>query len=68
MLIINNEIDLGKSFERLKDQLHESFTNIKRDKPESFALELGRLQVAITHHILKCTDIPESELLPPKQN
>lgn len=60
MLIINNEIDLGKSFERLKMELDHSHRITSPENPESYAYALGRLQSAIRVHIKRCVgDIPD---------
>jgi hypothetical protein len=57
MLIINNEIDLGKSFEKLKQELKKATIGIKPGNPQSYAYNFGRLETAVKIHLIMCTDI-----------
>lgn len=55
MLIRNNEIDLGKSFEQLKNDLIQS-GNYERGKATDLASNLSSLQAAVIKHLTICTD------------
>lgn len=56
MLIINNEIDLSKSFEKLKKELKEAANGIKPGNSQSYAHSFGRLETAVKIHLIACTD------------
>lgn len=57
MLIINNEIDLSKSFEKLKQELKATANGVKPSTPASYAHYFGRLEMAVKIHLINCTDI-----------
>lgn len=54
-LIGNDEIDLGKSFQKLKESMKEAVNGVKPTKPESYAYAVGKLETAIKIHLIKCT-------------
>lgn len=49
-------VDLGKSFDRLKDDLKESVSKTKGETPERYAEAFGFLETAVKRHLLNCTD------------
>jgi hypothetical protein len=55
MRVLTN-VDLGKSFEELKDALHRSYEDAKGVRPDRFAHSLGRLETAVKKHLFVCTD------------
>jgi hypothetical protein len=56
MLLINNKIDLNKSFEKLKQELKEAANGIKAGNQQSYAHSFGRLETAVKIHLIACTD------------
>lgn len=62
MLIINNEIDLGKSFEKLKSELKESLEISGYSHAASYARAYGFLESAVKKHLIVCTDMSGEEL------
>lgn len=60
---LNQNVDLGASFEKLKDNLVETAqicldgTNTAR-----YARAFGRLETAVKEHLVKCTDITLAEI------
>jgi len=63
MLIINNGIDLGKSFDKLKTAYFETEPKVT-DSNVTTANKLSKLRIIVATHLLKCTDIPEEEMFP----
>lgn len=51
----NKDIDLGKSFEKLKQGLLGAIGEANSDKPESYAYAFGRLETAVKIHLGECT-------------
>jgi hypothetical protein len=64
LLINNNEIDLGKSFEKLKETLKVGSDKVKEYgySPEGYAYAYGLLSGSIKGHIITCTDADGKEL------
>lgn len=55
MLLINNEIDLGKSFEHLKKMMDLASERVRANpSPESYALNYGFLSAAVNRHLSEC--------------
>ncbi len=62
-MTINKNVDLGKSFEKLKASLIEITENVNRNNnKERYAYGFGRLETAIKTHLLTCTDLTGEEL------
>lgn len=62
MLLINNEINLGKSFEKLMNNLKEVYGIAKSGKPGCHARALGILESHVKVHLIKCTDADMKQL------
>lgn len=62
MLLINNEIDLGKSFEKLKESLKEVYNVSASGKPGCHSRALGMLESRVKIHIIQCTDLDMKQI------
>ncbi len=59
---LNKDIDLGKSFEKLKSALLSSTRSIKRDQPATYAYAFGRLETAVKILFVQCTDLTMKDI------
>ena len=57
-----NNVDLGKSFQKLKETLVETSQLTDSKKPESYAYAFGKLSMAVKTHLIKCTDVEGKEI------
>jgi len=53
-MILLNELDLGKSFDKLKKNLKDISNGIEQN-PGGYANAFGRLSMAIKIHLIECT-------------
>jgi len=59
---LNNKVDLGKSFERLKSDLFLAVEETKGNSPARYAAAFGLLESRVKIHLVNCTDITMEEL------
>jgi hypothetical protein len=64
---ISKNVDLGASFQRLKDGLNESTAKTKGSDPESYAVAFGHLSMTVKKHLLECTDITGDQIYKSKK-
>lgn len=59
---ISPNVDLGKSFDKLKNSLVLATQATNDNKPESYAKSFGKLETAVKQHLIDCTDITGEEI------
>lgn len=62
MFIINNEVDLGKSFEKLTESLKKAYETFKTGKPGCHARALGNLESAVKIHLIECSHMDMKDI------
>jgi hypothetical protein len=67
-LIVNNEIDLGRSFEKLKEALNESEKASKESGQYGYVTAYLNLKIAVRNHVYKCTGEVIGGKLEPKDD
>jgi len=64
MNVTNNNVYLGKSFEKLLYGMREANEIAKPQTPEAFAQAIAFYNSVVKRHVVECTDIPSRELFP----
>lgn len=62
MFITNKEVDLGKSFEKLKQSLKDVYAIASSGKEGCHSRALGQLESAVKIHLIKCTDLDMKQI------
>lgn len=62
MLLITDERDLGKSFEKLKATLKEVYQISSSGKPGAHSRALGILESKVKIHLIECTDLDMKQI------
>jgi hypothetical protein len=54
---LHKDVDLGKSFEKLKSALLKTVGSTKGNNPARYAASFGELSMAVKIHLVQCSDL-----------
>lgn len=57
-----NKVDLGKAFDRLKQDLFQAVEKTKGNSPARYAEAFGNLETSVKIHLIRCTDLTMEDL------